>query len=65
MTVYVNECLIKFSNDPQKKELLNKSMIALVSCISDLSGIVNFFGRNKNKKISSLINLIGEVLLDS
>ena len=32
MTVYVNECLIKLSNDPKNKELIHKLMVAVVNC---------------------------------
>ena len=65
MTVYVNECFIKFSNDPQRTELLNKSMVALVSCVSEFSGPIAIFTRTKDKKMKTLISLIGEVLLDT
>ena len=65
MTVYTNECFIKFSNDPQRKELLNKSMIALVSCVSEFVKIMYLFKSTKSKNIVSLVTLIGEILLDS
>ena len=48
MTVYANECFIKFSNDPQNKELLNKSMIAIVSCVSELFEMNNIFTGTEN-----------------
>ena len=43
MTVYANECLIKLSNDPKNKELIQKLMVAAVTCGLDFCGLNTIF----------------------
>ena len=66
MTVYVNECLIKLSNDPKNQELINMLMIAVVTCGLDFCELNTTFACTEGgKPMKSYLNLIGEVFLDT